>query len=164
MLARIEPHHRVRVADLLTETPEFTPAEVAVALELVDAALANPVHSGYQFVLHEEDDRVLGYACFGPTPMTDGCFDLYWLVTHPAQRRKGVARRLLVAVELEIEKAWGRMVRVETSGLESYRPAQALYERAGYTPAARIRDFYAPGNDLHIWVKYLEPSALSAER
>jgi ribosomal protein S18 acetylase RimI-like enzyme len=163
VLANLAPHHRPKLANLLAGTPEFNGAEIDVALELVDAALGNPRDSGYQFILCEEDDHLLGYACFGHTPMTERCFDLYWLVVGPDARRRGIGRLLLDSVEREVSRAGGRLLRVETSGLDSYRGARALYERAGYSTASRIRDFYASGNDLYVFTKYLEPSALSAE-
>jgi ribosomal protein S18 acetylase RimI-like enzyme len=160
VLAKLAPHHRSKLASLLAQTPEFNAAEVGVALELVDVALGNPNDSSYRFVVSEEGDHLLGYACFGPTPMTESCFDLYWLVVGPAARGRGIGGRLVQSVEREVARAGGRLLRVETSGLDSYRGARALYERAGYASASRIRDFYAPGNDLCVFIKYLEPSTL----
>jgi ribosomal protein S18 acetylase RimI-like enzyme len=155
MLASLAQHHRAKLVSLLEATAEFTAPEVAVAIELVDAALADPAADDYRFLVCQEGDRVLGYACFGATPMTDGCFDLYWLVVDPAARRSGVARELLGAVEQALRRHHARLVRVETAGLESYAPARALYESSGYERAARIRDFYYTGNDLYIYAKYL---------
>jgi ribosomal protein S18 acetylase RimI-like enzyme len=155
MLASLGPHHRSKLVDLLEGTAEFTPEEVAVAIELIDAALAEPASDDYRFIICEEGERLLGYACFGSTPMTEGCFDLYWLVVDPGARRSGVARELLAAVEQALRRHHARLVRVETAGLESYAPARALYENSGYERAARIRDFYHPGNDLYIYAKYL---------
>jgi GNAT superfamily N-acetyltransferase len=158
VLAKLRPSHRAKVASLLADTPEFTAAEVAVALELVDLALIDPAGAGYWFLVCEEGESLLGYACFGPTPMTEACFDLYWLVVDRRARQKGIARQLLSSVERDVERAGGRMVRVETAGLELYRPARTLYERTGYLIAGHIRGFYAPGNDLFVFLKYLEPT------
>jgi ribosomal protein S18 acetylase RimI-like enzyme len=156
VLASLGPHHRAKVVSLLAATPEFTAPEVAVAVELVDDALRRPTSDDYRFLVCEQDERLLGYACFGATPMTEGCFDLYWLVVDSSFRRAGVARELLSAVELTLRRCGGRLLRVETAGLDSYRAARALYEKSGYETAARIRDFYHPGNDLYIYTKYLE--------
>ncbi len=155
MLASLGQHHRSKLVSLLEGTAEFTPPEVAVAIELIDSALTEPHADDYRFIICEEGDRVLGYACFGATPMTDGCFDLYWLVVDPAARRTGVARELLGAVEQALRRHHARLVRVETAGLESYAPARALYESSGYEQAGRVRDFYHRGNDLYIYAKYL---------
>jgi ribosomal protein S18 acetylase RimI-like enzyme len=163
VLAKLAPHHRERLASLLAATPEFTPEEVDVALELVDCALADPTADDYRFVLREEGDRVLGYACFGSTPMTQGCFDLYWLVVDRAARQSGVGRQLMDAVENTLRGEGARLVRVETAGLPSYESARAFYCKIGYDEAARLRDFYWPGNDLVVYTKYLglKPEASS---
>ena len=155
MLANLEPHHRAKVASLLGETPEFTRAEVEVALELVDCALADPLSDDYRFIMAEEGERLLGYACFGSTPMTEGCYDLYWLVVSQDARRLGVGRELMTAVESLLSSLGGRLVRVETAGLETYTAARAFYERLGYREVGRIRDFYWSGNDLYTYAKYL---------
>jgi ribosomal protein S18 acetylase RimI-like enzyme len=156
VLAKLAPPHRAKLASLLDQTPEFTRAEVAVALELVDAALADPSADDYRFIVAQEGDRVLGYACFGSTPMTEGCFDLYWLVVGQEARRLGVGRELMSAVEAVLRDEGARLVRVETAGLESYAAARAFYERVGYREVARLRDFYWRGNDLFIYTKYLD--------
>jgi ribosomal protein S18 acetylase RimI-like enzyme len=155
VLAKLAPHHRSKLADLLARTTEFTPAEVDVALELVDCALADPLGDDYRFLIAEEAGEVQGYACFGATPMTEGCYDLYWLVVGQKARRSGVGRELMSAVEELLTSLGARMVRVETAGLDSYAAARAFYERIGYAQVARLRDFYWRGNDLFIYTKYL---------
>jgi ribosomal protein S18 acetylase RimI-like enzyme len=151
----LAPHHRAKLASLLADTPEFTPAEVEVALELVDSALAHPASDDYRFVISEEGEALRGYACFGSTPMTEGCFDLYWLVVGREGRRSGVGRELLARVEETLQNAGARLIRVETAGLETYRAARNFYERCGYAQAACIEDFYWPENHLYIYTKYL---------
>jgi GNAT superfamily N-acetyltransferase len=155
MIVCLAPHHRAKVAELLADTPEFTPADVAIALELVDAALSDPERGDYRFLISEGDGRILGYACYGPTPMTEGCWDLYWLVVARGARRGGIGRELLAAVEDALRRATARLVRLETAGLPSYAAARMFYATHAYQLAGQIRDFYHPGNDLHIYVKYL---------
>ncbi|HEX9294512.1 MAG TPA: GNAT family N-acetyltransferase [Polyangiaceae bacterium] len=155
MLAKLAPYHRAKLASLLAATSEFTSADVAIALELIDCALSDPSSDDYRFVLWEEGDRVLGYACFGSAPMTQGSYDLYWLVVDQEARRTGIGRELLASVEGSLRRSGARLIRVETAGLDSYAAARAFYERSGYEEAARIRDFYWPGNDLYVYIKYL---------
>jgi GNAT superfamily N-acetyltransferase len=155
VLAKLGPHHRAKLASLLAATPEFTPAEVDVAIELVDCALADPLSDDYHFIVAEKGERVLGYACFGSTPMTEGCFDVYWLVVDRPARGTGVGRELMAAVEEHLKALGARLIRVETAGLDSYAAARGFYAKIGYGEAARLRDFYWPGNDLCIYTKYL---------
>jgi ribosomal protein S18 acetylase RimI-like enzyme len=141
---------------------EFTPAEVEVALELVDEAIAQGDEgreAGYRFLLDVEGpDRpatVRGYVCFGKTPMTEATFDLYWLAVHPDHRRKGVASALVRAMEEELVRDGARLVRVETSGTGGYVEARVFYERLGYEKRCVLEDFYAKGNDLVIYARRL---------
>jgi ribosomal protein S18 acetylase RimI-like enzyme len=132
----------------------FTTEEVSVALELIDGALTNP-SSGYHALVCEGQGIAAGYLCYGPTPMTNGTWDLYWIVTHPNARGRGVARTLIESMETELRNKGARLVRVETSHLDGYGSAHAFYNRLGYPVVARIPNFYRPGDDLLLMVKAL---------
>jgi ribosomal protein S18 acetylase RimI-like enzyme len=141
----------------------FTADEVSVALELVDAALAEPGGEYRVLVAADADEAargaetplLYGYICYGPTPMTDGTWDLYWIVTHPRARGRGVARALTERMEAELRSVGARLVRVETSQLEGYGAAHSFYERMDYPVIARLPDFYRAGDDLLIMLKRL---------
>ncbi len=154
MRTRLAAHHRAPLADLLARTPEFTREEVDVALELIDAGLAGS--RDYAFFVDEDDaKRARGYICYGRTPMTEGTYDLYWVAVDPACKRSGLGRELVRAMEEEIAREGGWLVRVETAGLDAYEATRAFYGSLGYEVLARIRDFYARGNDLIIYGRYL---------
>jgi len=101
------------------------------------------------------DDRVVGYVCYGPTPMTQGTFDLYWIASAPEARGQGVGTALISAMEKELSHRQARVVRVETSALESYGSTRSFYAAMKYDEEARFRDFYRPGEDLVILAKRL---------
>jgi ribosomal protein S18 acetylase RimI-like enzyme len=150
----LRPEHRALVLDLLRRTAEFRRDEVDVAVELVDDALRGG--TDYRFVVDEgEGGTLLGYACFGATPMTEGTFDLYWIVVEPASKRAGVGRRLLERVEAELRGEGARLLRVETEGGDAYAATRGFYQRVGYEVLATIRDFYALGRDLVVFGRYL---------
>ena len=88
-----------------------------------------------------------GYACAGPTPATEGTFDLYWLAVDPTAQGKGIGTTLVRAVERELRDRGARMLLVETSSRPDYSNTRAFYARCGYNEAARITDFYAPADD-----------------
>ena len=142
---------REPILTVLRSDDTFSEEEVTVATEVLDAALAQPGRDYHILVC--EDATVVGYVCYGPTPMTRGAFDLYWLATHRDARGRGVARRLVEAMEAELAACGARVVRVETSQLDAYGAARAFYLRLGYLEAGRIRDFYRPGDDLVIFAK-----------
>ena len=151
------PAHRARVASILDATGVFRGEEIDVALELFDESFprdARPADSSYSFVgAFAADDELVGYACYGPTPDTDRTFDLYWIAVDPAAQGTGGGTTLLTEVEQRLEERKARMLVVETSSRPEYAPTRAFYEKRGYAETARMREFYAPGDDRVIFTK-----------
>ncbi len=151
---------RRAIEEMVTTSGKFNAEEIATALELVDEALKKGEASGYFFAVLEEEDQkssVHGYACYGPTPLTQGVYDLYWIVVNPLAQRKGYGRRLLEFVEKDIAGRGGRMLLIETSSQETYGGTVRFYQRAGYDLVARIKNFYRVGDDKLIFSKNLIP-------
>ncbi|WP_438019948.1 bifunctional GNAT family N-acetyltransferase/class I SAM-dependent methyltransferase [Sorangium sp. So ce315] len=165
----LRPEDRPLIAELLEALPAFTADERAVALELVDATLAQPSSDGYRFVLSFHGapgqggaPRLAGYLCYGRTPMTQSTYDLYWIATSPDFARSGVARGLVSTMEGEIAREGGGLVRVETGSREGHGAAVRFYDAVQFTRAAVIADFYAPGDDLIIYTRRVAPAVSTA--
>ena len=142
---------RPRLSRLLETIENFTPDEVACALELVDAACgaAPAEHPDYRMLVADPGgEELAGYVCYGPTPMTAGTWDLYWIASSPAFRGKGAGHLLLLAMEEAVRARGGENVRIETSSQGEYAATRSFYERHRYPEASRLRDFYRPGDDL----------------
>jgi len=50
---------------------------------------------------------------------------------------------------------------VETSSRAEYAATRAFYERRGYEQAAWLRSYYAPGDDLVVYLKDLTRGVLA---
>lgn len=154
---------RSGVFRILESAGNFTPEEVATALELIDEWLELGEHSGYlTYVLEARDEgssEVLGYVCFGPTPLTESTYDLYWIAVDKSKHRGGVGKRLMRFAEEEIVRRGGKMLLVETSSQETYGGTIQFYEKTGYQLVGDIKEYYKPGDDKLIFAKKL--SALS---
>ncbi len=134
----------------------FTAEEVATVDELLQAHLYDPEQQDYEFFVACDDrDRVLGFVCFGPTALTDGTFDLYWIAVDKAAHGGGVGRELLEWTEEHVRAAGGRLLVAETSGTPEYTPTRRFYERLGYDGHLSVPDFYRPGDDLIVYSKHL---------
>ena len=169
-LRELRAADRAPIAALLRATAAFTPEEVAIALELVHVALAKTCErpDDYRFLVAEaapaggpaaNGAAVLGYVCWGLTPMSDGVFDVYWIAVDPAAQGAGVGKRLLRAVEEDVARRGGRSILIETGGKASYAPTRRFYERAGYAEIARIPDFFRVGDDKVIYARRLARSS-----
>ncbi len=139
---------------IFNDTPEFEPEEVPVAEEVLDCYLASP-GQGYQALVAEENDGIVGYICFGSTPLTAATWDIYWLVVSRLQRGRGVGGALLAEAEKAIKQAGGYLLLIETSSKPNYLPTRRFYRRNGYHRVSRIEDFYAPGDHRITFAKRL---------
>ena len=153
MLRELRADDLAGLEQILAATGAFTPAEVAVAMELLEIVVNQPEQRDYEVAVAEVLGKAAGYVLFGPVPATEGNFDLYWIAVDPAAQGSGVGQRLLEHVEEEIRRRQGRMVCLETSSQGGYSRARSFYEKAGYQLESRIRDFYRPGDDRLTYVK-----------
>ncbi|MEO5566851.1 MAG: GNAT family N-acetyltransferase [Gemmatimonadaceae bacterium] len=157
--------HRGRIQQILEATGSFREEEIAVALELFDESCKPAVHvpfdpgagiASYEFIgAFAREDELLGYACYGATPGTDGTYDLYWIAVHPEHQGTGGGSRLLDEVERRLNEREARLLIVETSARIDYESTRRFYERRGYVARARLADFYAIGDDRVIYAKRL---------
>ena len=145
--------HRARLEQLTRGTGLFREEEVATAVELLDESLAGD--EDYRFLGAFDGDQLIGYACWGSTPGTVTTSDLYWIVVGRDKQGAGVGTQLLGEVERRLTADGRRLVVVETSSRSDYVPTRAFYEARGYTRAATIPAYYAPGDDLVIYTKDL---------
>lgn len=145
--------HRARLEQLTRATGLFREEEVATAVELLDECLAGD--DDYRFVGAFDDEQLVGYACWGPTPGTEATHDLYWIVVNREHQGRGIGTQLLAEVEQRLTTHDARLIVVETSSRPDYGPTRAFYEARGYTRTATIPGYYAPGDDLVVFTKDL---------
>ena len=138
---------RPDIVRILEGTQAFTPVDVQVAIELLDCYLEAGIGSGYHIWLAELDGRAAGYICYGPTPLTTGTWDVYWIATDPDLKGHGIGTALLNSAEQEIRQAAGRMILIETASNPLYLEARRFYLARGYIIVSSIPDFYSPGDN-----------------
>lgn len=149
------PQDAAEILRIAAGEPLFSREEAATVEELLRDYLDRPDHNGYFFLTAESDGTILGFACFGPTPLTHGTFDLYWICVRRDVQRKGAGKALMQHVEDEVRRSEGRLLVLDTSGRPDYEPTRAFYESIGYTRAATLPDYYAVGDDLVLYLKRL---------
>ena len=138
---------------ILRNTPEFNASEVKVAEEVINSYLSDAKGSGYYVLVAEDGSTVTGYICYGPTPLTDGTWDLYWEAVTREKQGQGIGSALVKAAEKEIRKTKGRLALMETSSTQAYEKTRRFHHGQGYEIIARIPDFYSPGDDKLILQK-----------
>jgi [ribosomal protein S18]-alanine N-acetyltransferase len=94
------------------------------------------------FLVSDGEKGVEGYGVLWVVPPEGQLLDL---AVAPARARRGVARALLQAMTI-MARGWGCMaVTLEVSA--ENKPAQALYESAGFRVVGRRAKFYNDGSD-----------------
>lgn len=138
------------VATILTGTGLF-PAELLpdmVAPFLSETAV-------HLWLVVCEGEAVLGFAFAEPERMTDGTYNLLAIAVLPARQNRGLGKALVAAVGRRLAETGGRVLLVETSSRTEYKGTRAFYEGLGFAREARIRDFYAEGEDKIVFWKKL---------
>lgn len=157
MIRSMKKSDRESVMEILSNTNMFTQEEINIAEELVDIYLKQPEQKDYKIIVIENDQKqVVGYLCYGPTPLTIGTFDLYWMAIKPLEQNQGFGKKLVRWLEENIKGENGRLIIIETSSQSKYEPTRQFYLRLGYNETARIADFYKQGDDRVIYVKYFD--------
>jgi D-alanine-D-alanine ligase len=155
----VRPEDGEKIGRLVRATGFFSEEEVGIAVELVEERLARGNASGYFFLFAEEEDLLIGYACFGLIPGTAHSFDLYWIAVDPEEQGRGVGRKLMAAAEQLMAERGARLIYADTSSRPQYQPTRAFYLACGYRQEAVLADFYAPGDGKVIFAKSLSALA-----
>lgn len=153
-IRKLTPADREPIESILIAVGNFNAIEIQIALEIVDTVLANPECPDYHILVLEDDQgAVQGYACHGPTPLTDHTYDFYWLAVDPRSQGQGYGRALIEAIEQDVTARGGKILVLETSSMESYHRTVRTYRSRGYEQVAQIKDFYRSGDDKLIFIK-----------
>ena len=138
------------VRRILASTGFFdqAPDEISVALELVRTALdgGNTVEN-YRCLFAEEDGETVGYVCFARVPCSLATFEIYWLAVDNARRGQGRGKQIIARALDEMRGKGAKKVVLCTAGRAQDLPTQKFYESRGFVCEARIKDYFAPGDD-----------------
>ena len=144
------------IQQLLEQRGTFNKKEIEVAVELVDQTLRFPEREEYRVACAiDPPDSLAGYICFGPIPMTDDCYDLYWIVVDKKYSRNGTGGRLLEFMEKDLINKKARHIYVDTSSASGYDAARSFYEKHGYRLVCVLKNFYRENDHKMIYMKEL---------
>ncbi len=151
------PEDRAPILAVARDVRVFDAEEVDVVAELFDGYLRDAVQSGYNFLSERDPDSgaILGFACWGPTSLSRGAADLYWIATARDAQSRGVAAGLFRAVEAAARAAGRWLIVIWTSSRPNYQAARDFYLRMGCELTLQLTDFYDRGDDLVVFVRRL---------
>jgi ribosomal protein S18 acetylase RimI-like enzyme len=103
-----------------------------------------------------DDNGLAGVVYCASEPMTRGTWNVLMLLVSPNHQGQGHGNALMSSVEQTLVERGERLLIVETSSLDDFEGARVFYSKCGYDQEARIRDFYAAGEDKIIFSKALK--------
>lgn len=106
------------------------------------------------YAVHEDDSGIDGYVGLLAVPPEA---DVQTVAVAPRSQGRGLGRELLDALVAEAQRRGCTQLFLEVD--VDNAPALALYERAGFEPQSRRRDYYGPGRDALVLRRRLDGGA-----
>jgi ribosomal protein S18 acetylase RimI-like enzyme len=154
-IAPLDSGTRQQAETILRATGVFREDEIRVGMEVLDSYFAHPEQDYTTLGAFTPSGDLLGFSVHGPTPCTQGTWDLYWIAVSPAAQGMGIGSVLLKEVEGRLTRSNARLLVIETSSRPEYDPTRAFYLKRGYREVARVPDFYEAGDHRVIYAKNL---------
>lgn len=99
----------------------------------------------------ESDNTILSIAYCAPMTFTNGTYNLYDFGVHNDHQGKGIGRKMMDYLELELKNAGHRILIVESSGPNAQALTREFYDKCNYRKEASIKDFWDEGDDKVIF-------------
>jgi ribosomal protein S18 acetylase RimI-like enzyme len=114
---------------------------------------------GGEIWLTADDGEPVGVAYCAQEAVTLGTWNLLMLWIRKDRDRCGHGSALVAHVERELITRSARLLIVETSGLPEFEVARAFYSKCGFEQEARIKNFFAAGEDKLVYTKPINANA-----
>ncbi len=103
----------------------------------------------------EVDGNPVGFCYAVPEELAEGAWNMLAIAVLPTQQGGGLGSAISMHLETELKERGQRILIVDTSGTEEFKQTREFYRKNGYTEEARIRDFWATGDDKIVFWKSL---------
>lgn len=155
LLVPLAPDHTEELIAMAAATGFFKDHEVQALREVLDDFHKENHEYDHQAALLTDKNQTLGFVYYAPAPMTEGTWQLWWIVVRNDLQGQGLGGLLLDKVENHARELGGRVMFIETSSQEKYESTRKFYLKYKYVLEARMRDFYAAGDDMVVFRKPL---------
>lgn len=103
----------------------------------------------------EENGDAIGFCFASPEALTEGTWNMLAIAVLPEKQGGGTGSAIVAALENHLAERGNRLLIVDTSGKSEFAQTREFYRKNGYTEEARIRDFWAAGDDKIVFRKAL---------
>ncbi|WP_247742348.1 MULTISPECIES: GNAT family N-acetyltransferase [unclassified Ruegeria] len=103
----------------------------------------------------ETNSKAVGFCYAVPEELAEGAWNMLAIAILPTEQGKGFGGAIVNHLEVELKKRGQRILIADTSGSDEFAKTRAFYRKNGYSEEARIRDFWAAGDDKVVFWKSL---------
>ena len=103
----------------------------------------------------EQEGEAIGFCFAVPEQLAEGTWNMRAIAVLPSVQRGGAGRLMVATLEEKLRAAGHRVLIADTSGTAEFELTRRFYQKNGYHEEARIRDFWAAGDDKVIYWKAL---------
>ena len=143
----------IKSLSLILDSTELFPSEMLP--DMIDGFITKTHKEDlWLSCIHEGD--VIGFCYAVPEQLTEGTWNMLAIAVHPKCQGVGADRAILNELEISLKNDGQRVLIADTSGLPEFKQTREFYRKNDYTEEARIRDFWAEGDDKVIFWKALK--------
>lgn len=138
----------IKIGKFLTGPYTFEQTWAPKEKNLVEQAPIDSLKGkNHQYWYIENDGQIIAAIGVRENKYGSGGYEMDsdYIAVHKGYRNKGIATKLLKAVENFVKSKKGRYLHVLTCDIDSYKPARSFYEKSGYKKVAEIPDYYVEG-------------------
>jgi ribosomal protein S18 acetylase RimI-like enzyme len=155
LIRPITPSDTSAIAALAIDAGLFPPEAGDFLHEMMANYFKDNQIQGHACVVEEENNVLLGVAYYEPALATDRTWYLTMIAVRRTLQGQGRGAALMGYVEETLKAAGQRLLLVETSGTSDFMLTRRFYAKLGYEEEARVRDYYAAGDDMVLFRKLL---------
>lgn len=154
MIRAITPEDTATVSTLAVTSGLFPVEAIGFVDKMMADYFGGNADEGHVCVIDVEGEP-LGVAYFQPALATDRTWYLTMIGVRRDTQGQGRGAALMDYVEKTLQESGQRVLLVETSGSQDFALTRTFYTKCGYEQEARVRDYYAAGEDMVLFRKVL---------
>ncbi|MEM9010302.1 MAG: GNAT family N-acetyltransferase [Pseudomonadota bacterium] len=126
----------------------------ALLPEMLDGFLGGGASDDIWLTVEQKGDAI-GFCYAAPEALAEGTWNMLAIAVHPDAQGGGAGSALVAELERRLRADGQRILIADTSGTDDFADTRRFYAQNGYSEEARIRDFWAAGDDKVVFWKSL---------
>lgn len=155
MIRGAEPRDVEAILSTAEASGIFDPPDLVEVRGMLENRFGEAESQDQRWIVDDDDGNVVAVAYYTPERLTAGTWNLHMLVVHPDKQGQGRGATLIRHVEDELRQCGGRLLIVETLGIDDFEGQRSFYLKNGFEREATIRNFYDAGFDKVVFAKPL---------